>query len=246
MAGRESFFWHKLHSLTGIIPVGFYMVQHLTLNSFTLAGPDAYNGVIQFFEHLPFHVLVVLKYGIVWLPLLFHAIYGFMIYSRADFYQSPQAAQYRENKMFMFQRWSGAFAFVFLCYHMMTTSVAGALKGAENVIYYDRWASHLASFGYAVLIFYMAGILTCAYHLSYGIWNFCIRWGITISEAAQSRVAKFSGAAFVLLTLLGWVALAGFFVSPLKPASQANSIPAGEHETRIMNPAPSMGASLQR
>lgn len=243
MAGRESFFWHKLHSLTGIIPVGFYMVQHLTLNSFTLAGPDAYNGVIQFFEHLPFHVLVVLKYGIVWLPLLFHAIYGFMIYSRADFYQSPQAAQYRENKMFIFQRWSGAFAFVFLCYHMTTTSVAGALKGPENVIYYDRWASHLASFGYAVLIFYMLGILTCAYHLSYGIWNFCIRWGITISEAAQSRVAKFSGAFCVLLTLLGWVALAGFFVSPLKP-SQASAIPIGEHETRLYAPTPGSGASL--
>ena len=185
MAGRESFFWHKLHSLTGIIPVGFYMVQHLTLNSFALAGPDAYNGVIQFFEHLPTHVLLVLKYGVVWLPLLFHAIYGFMIYSRADFYQSPQAASFRENKMFQFQRWSGAFAFVFLCYHMTTTSVAGAIKGPEGTIYYNIWANHLASFGYGVLVLYMLGILTCAYHLSYGIWNFCIRWGITISEAAQ-------------------------------------------------------------
>ena len=38
---RENYFWHKVHSLTGVIPVGYYMVQHLVLNSFSLAGASA-------------------------------------------------------------------------------------------------------------------------------------------------------------------------------------------------------------
>lgn len=216
MAGRESYFWHKLHSLTGIIPVGFYMVQHLTLNSFTLAGADKYNGVIKFFENLPTHLLLVLKYGLIWVPLIFHAVYGLFIYSRADFYNAPRAKGYAENRMFIWQRWSGAFAFLFLCYHMATTSIAGTLYGPEKVIYYDRWAAHLSSYGYAILVVYMLGVLTSAYHLSYGLWNFCIRWGVTISDAAQRRMAKFSGVFCVLLTLLGWAALLGFFWSPLE------------------------------
>ena len=40
--GRENYFWHKLHSLTGIIPIGFYMIQHLVLNSFSFAGPEKF------------------------------------------------------------------------------------------------------------------------------------------------------------------------------------------------------------
>jgi succinate dehydrogenase/fumarate reductase cytochrome b subunit len=56
MIGRESYFWHKLHSLTGMIPTGFYLVQHLTLNSFALGGPEKFNGVIQFFEGMPKHL----------------------------------------------------------------------------------------------------------------------------------------------------------------------------------------------
>ncbi len=216
MAGTENYFWHKVHSLTGIIPVGFYLVQHLTLNSFSLAGPNAYNGVIAFFEHLPFHVLVVLKYGVVWLPLIFHSVYGFIIASRADYDTTAHLTRYREDRYFLWQRLTGLFAIVFLCYHMATTSIASTLKGANETIYYATWADHLKSFGGLVLVFYVLGIAASTYHLSYGIWNFCIRWGITISERAQQATAKFSAGAFVVLTLLGWLALAGFFWTPLK------------------------------
>src|SRR4051812_28679022 len=57
---KENFFWHKLHSLAGIVPIGFYMLQHLVLNTFSLAGPDYFNGVIGFFEGMPFHFLLIL------------------------------------------------------------------------------------------------------------------------------------------------------------------------------------------
>ncbi|MBS1706159.1 MAG: hypothetical protein JST40_09820 [Armatimonadetes bacterium] len=217
MAGRESYFWHKLHSLSGIVPVGFYMVQHLTLNSFALAGPKAYNGVINFFEGMPKHFLIVLKYGVVWLPLLFHAIYGLFIASRMEAYVSPAAKKYRENGYYLWQRWSGIFAFVFLCYHMASTSIANARFGPDTTVYYENWASYLSGTGYVFLIVYVLGILACAYHLAYGIWMFCIRWGITISEESQQRMARFSKAAFFFLTLLGWLALVGFFYSPLAP-----------------------------
>ena len=215
MAVRENYALHKIHSITGVIPVGFYLAQHLTLNSFTLAGADAYNGVIKFFEGLPKHLLYGLK-AVIWLSLIFHALYGFAIVGRAKYYRSPSSPTYAENRYFQFQRWSGIFVAVFLVYHLATTSIANTVSGPESTIYYQNWAAKLSSFGYLILVFYALGIIAAAYHFSYGIWSFCIRWGLTVSEAAQKRIYKFSGAAFVGLSVLGLLALAGFFWSPLE------------------------------
>ena len=96
---RENYFWHKLHSLTGIIPVGFYMVQHLTLNSFAFAGPQYFNGVIRFFEALPKHILFALLIFVVWGPLVFHAVYGLFIINRGVPNMSNAAYRFRENRM---------------------------------------------------------------------------------------------------------------------------------------------------
>lgn len=227
---KESYFLHKLHSLTGIIPVGYYLVQHLTLNSFTLVSPDAYNSVIHFFEGLPKHLLLVMKYGLVWSPLIFHAVYGMFIASRMDGNYSNASYKWRENRMFMLQRISGLVAFVFLCYHMWSTSVAATIAGNTNGIEYAAWQAKLLSSGYIWLIVYAIGILASTYHFSYGIWNFCIRWGITISEKSQARMLKFSAGCFVLLTLLGWAALAGFLIhDPKKSLTET-------HEAKIERP----------
>ncbi|MCA0361154.1 MAG: succinate dehydrogenase [Armatimonadetes bacterium] len=216
MAGRESFFWHKLHSLTGVIPTGFYLVQHLTLNSFALAGAEKFDGVINFFEGMPKHFLYFLKFGVIWPALIFHAVYGIFIISRSEGNYSQESFKYRENKYYTLQRWSGIFAFFFLAYHMATTSVLGTIKGAE-VIYYDTWAERLASGGtYLVLAFYVLGVLASAYHFAYGLWNFGIRWGITISDSAQKKSARFSQLVFVGVSAIGILALVGFFNPVLK------------------------------
>jgi succinate dehydrogenase / fumarate reductase cytochrome b subunit len=104
---------------------------------------------------------------------------------------------------------------------MATTSVANSISGAETTIHYQNWAAKLSALNYGVLVFYILGVAASAYHLSYGIWNFCIRWGITISEAAQLRVAKFARVFCVVVTLIGWAALAGFFYSPFAPKPHA-------------------------
>lgn len=218
--GKENFFWHKLHSLTGIIPVGYYLVQHLTLNTFSLAGAEKFNGIIGFFESMPLHFLIALKLIAIWIPLIFHAVYGVFIIARADpNLTNPAYAAYRENRFYTYQRVSGILAFLFLAYHMTTTSVASKLSSeGVRIIEYSAWAGKLAAGGtYWVLAAYVIGIAACAYHFSYGLWGFCIRWGITISEEAQAKVFNFSRACFVAVTLLGWVALSGFFWSPFAP-----------------------------
>ncbi|MFM9874730.1 MAG: succinate dehydrogenase [Fimbriimonadaceae bacterium] len=224
MAGRESFFWHKLHSLTGVLPTGFYLVQHLILNSFALAGPEKFNGVIHFFESMPKHFLYFLKFGVIWPALIFHAVYGLFIISRSEGNYSEASMKYRENRYYTLQRWSGIFAFFFLAYHMASTSVLGQIQGAQ-AIEYASWAERLSapSGTYLVLIFYVLGITASSYHFAYGIWNFCIRWGITISESAQQKTAKLSQGLFVIVTAIGILALVGFF-KPVFNASEKSAV----------------------
>lgn len=239
MAGKESFFWHKMHSLTGVIPTGYYLAQHLALNSFSLGGARAFDQIIEFFEALPKHILYSLK-AVIWASLIFHAVYGMFIVSRAQGNYSQAAFKYRENRYFTWQRWSGIFLLFFLSYHMLTTSVLGTLQGT-HVIKYDTWADRLAAPGgtYLVLVFYALGVLASTYHFAYGIWNFCIRWGITISESAQMRMAKFSFGAFVALTGLGWAALAGF----LFPVFEKGSAGEARLEAPVVVSAPISGYS---
>jgi succinate dehydrogenase / fumarate reductase cytochrome b subunit len=135
---------------------------------------------------------------------------------------SNAAYRWRENRMYTFQRWSGIFVFFFLAYHTATTSIASKISGNHEMIEYAAWQTKLTEHGYIWLIVYMLGVLASCYHLSYGIWNFCIRWGITISEKAQMRMQRFAVVCFVALTLLGWGALAGFLLH--KPEAEVHVV----------------------
>lgn len=214
---RENFVLHKLHSLTGIVPVGFYMLQHLTLNSFSLAGPAYFDGVIHFFESLPKHILLAMEVCAIWIPLLFHSIYGFFISTRAKPNFVGTKYGWSQNRMYWLQRVSGIVIFAFLLFHVSTTTVAKYLTSNSDAIKFAGMQKTFTSYGYAILAIYMVGILASSYHLSYGIWNICVRWGITISEQAQVRVQKFSFVMFIGVTLLGWGALGGFLIHKAAP-----------------------------
>jgi len=209
---KENYLLHKLHSLTGVIPVGYYMVQHLVLNSFTIAGPEKFNAVIGFFEGMPKHFLITLEICMIGIPILFHAIYGMFITYRAKPNYFGSVYGWSRNLMYTLQRWTGIFLFFFLIIHVTTTTGAKYYNHDAKLVEFAKWHEKLTSHGYIWLIFYIVGVATASFHLGSGIWNFCIRWGITVSDKAQNAVQKFSFAFFVVVTLIGWAALGGFLI----------------------------------
>ena len=209
---RENYVMHRIHSITGVMPVGYYMVQHLALNTFSIAGAEKFNAVIEFFEGMPKHFLLAMEVGMIWIPLLFHAIYGLFIISRAKNNYFTTKYKWSENRMFFLQRVSGIAIFAFLLYHVFTTTVAKYVSGNAETIKYAAMAERFQN--PIVLAAYVLGILAASYHLGYGLWNFCIRWGITVTDAAQQRIQKISGVVFIAITLMGWAALVGFFIHP--------------------------------
>jgi succinate dehydrogenase / fumarate reductase, cytochrome b subunit len=215
---RENYFWHKLHSLTGIIPIGFYMIQHLVVNSFSFAGPEYYNGVVGFFGSVPKHILFAIEIFVLWLPFLFHGIYGLFIVGRMQPNYLSTKYKFGENLQYSLQRYTGVALFILLILHVITTTVAARING-EHVIQFDSWHEKLTSNYYLVFMLYAVGVVAASWHLSYGVWNFCIRWGITISEKSQQAVQKFALWMFLIVTLLGWLALIGFLREPVPVSS---------------------------
>lgn len=228
---KESYFWHKLHSLTGVVPVGFYVLQHLALNSFSIAGPDQYNRVSEFFYSLPKHILLALEIFVVLLPLVFHSVYGIFITNRAKPNYLGTTYGWSQNRMYWLQRVSGMFLFVFLIFHVVTTTGKVKVAGDHNVVDYANMQATFQSYFGLQLAFYALGILAASYHLSYGLWNFCVRWGITVSDEAQARVQKFSFWMFIAVTGLGLAALGGFLIH--KPEGKSGEMKSAAIETYL-------------
>jgi len=224
---KENFVLHKIHSLTGIIPVGYYLAQHLLLNSFSIAGPDKFNAVIDFFEGIPKYLLLILEICAIWLPLAFHAVYGIFIVDRSKGNYFSKTYHWSQNRMYTLQRYTGLFLFAFLIYHVLSTTGEKYYYHDASLVKFDAWHAKLLSLHGLIFVFYILGIITASYHLCYGLWNFCIRWGITVSDKAQAQVQKFSFVSFIALTILGWAALAGFLL-PHGNNNDVQSQPAGQ------------------
>src|SRR6201989_1272780 len=80
----HSFFWRKLHSLTGIVPIGAFLIEHIVSNSETVNGPLAYAKQVLFLNSLP--LVRVLEWTFIFIPLAYHAIYGLFIVFRGRVY----------------------------------------------------------------------------------------------------------------------------------------------------------------
>lgn len=211
---KDSYLLHKLHSLSGVIPIGAFLIFHLTINSYSLGlsgnGEVAFNTAVKAIGYAPF--VVLLELGAIMLPILFHAIYGLMIVAEMPGPGGNTSHYgYGRNKLYVLQRWTGVLAIVYICYHVYDTTVlkyvweftageAGKELGFQSISYRAmawRFADPL------YLTFYLVGIASACLHLGNGILNFCIRWGLTVGKEAQKIAAIAGWGLGIVLTLLG-------------------------------------------
>ena len=81
-SGDYSFLLRKLHSLSGVVPVGAFLMQHIYAQVLALKGPAAYNEHVAFLVSLPF--LVSVETLFIFLPILYHGGYGIYIWYRGE------------------------------------------------------------------------------------------------------------------------------------------------------------------
>ena len=201
MAGNREFFYRRLHSLLGVIPVGIFLIQHLVVNHFATKGPEAFNRAAHFMENLPFRIF--LEIFVIFLPLLFHAIYGLYIAFTAK--NNVNNFGFFRNWMFMLQRVSGVITLIFVTWHVWETRVQAAL-GAE--VNYEMMANIVDN--PFMLGFYIVGVVSTVFHFANGLWSFFVSWGITVTPRSQQISTYVTMAIFVALSIVGIRAILAF------------------------------------
>lgn len=201
MAKDREFLNRRLHSLLGIIPVAVFVTQHLVVNHFATKGAGAFNNAANFMANLPFRYL--LEVFIIFLPLLYHAVYGLYI----AFVAKNNVSRYGffRNWMFLLQRVTGVITLIFVVWHVWETRLA-AQFGAE--VNFDMMANILSS--PVMLVFYIVGILSAVFHLANGLWSFFVSWGLTITPRSQQVSTYVTMGIFVLLSIVALRAIFAF------------------------------------
>jgi succinate dehydrogenase / fumarate reductase cytochrome b subunit len=206
-----SFVLRRLHSLTGIIPVGAFLFEHILVSNATaIGGPEAYARQVSFLGNLPL-VFFLELFGI-WLPIAFHALYGFYIWYRGD--GNTIAYPWTGNWMYTAQRWTGGIAFAYIVWHtwhlrfsgvhLLTHSAAAFVK--VQMEFQHPWA----------IAFYAIGIFCASWHFAYGLWLFAAKWGLTPGDKARRRFGYVCVVIGLTFMIVGAATMYSFLNTPLQ------------------------------
>lgn len=206
----RTFVLRKLHQLSGIFPLGIFLLEHFYTNSKSLTGAADFNNAVKDLQSIPYILFV--EIGGIFIPLIYHAVYGLVITAEAR--PNNLNYPYPRNWFYLIQRITGVILFFFIAFHVLNfrfgmipylnnQSVATHPGEAFNIVAreFHMWP---------IFVIYLIGITATVWHLANGIWLFLVDWGITIGERAQ-RLTGYACIAFgVVLLLVGVNSAVGF------------------------------------
>lgn len=201
-SSKFSFWASKIFSFFGIFPIGLYVFFHLYGNLRSLLGEESFNQHLREWHSLPMSFTLFVL--VIWIPITYHGLYGLFSMKKSQF--NGGRFPYFGNLKYILQRLSGLGLLLFIPAHLYKTKIEPSLEGVSLDF------NHMVHGLKEPLTFfvYMLGILGVSYHLSNGLWQFSIGWGIVRTEKGMKRVQKLSYVLFILLLLMGYGALYGF------------------------------------
>jgi succinate dehydrogenase / fumarate reductase cytochrome b subunit len=199
-ADQKHWLLRRLHSLSGIVPIGGFLFFHLFENAYVLKGGATWWKETEFTRNLPFQIAV--EALVLWIPILYHAIYGLVITATAH----PNDYPFERNYQYTLQRISGILAFLFIGFHVLSTRAYYYASGVET----NYLRMHDFMMNPLILTVYIVGTIACVYHLTNGIFTFTITWGIAAGARAQTIVNRACVALFMVLAIVGISILIAF------------------------------------
>ncbi|NDC62829.1 MAG: succinate dehydrogenase [Planctomycetia bacterium] len=204
---RHQFLIYRLFSLSGLVPVGAFLVVHLLTNASVLGGAAAFQSRVDLIHSLG-PLLVPIEWAFIFLPMLFHASVGFAIIAGG----LPNVGSYPlvGNVRYTLQRATGMIAFAFIIWHVIQLHWMGtALGGGRFDPHHATSSAAVALQPVLVAALYCIGILSVVFHFANGLWTLGITWGLWTSPAAMRRANWVSIVVGVLLGGAGLGALTG-------------------------------------
>ena len=197
----HSFLWRRLHSLSGIVPIGAFLLEHILSNFETWNGPAAYGKQVLFLNSLP--LVRVLEWVFIFIPLAFHALYGVYIAFRGR--ATVNVYPWAGNFGYLMQRVTGIIALAYILQHVYRQRFSGIdLPNCPGMAFAK--VQHELMNPWMLAIYVIAMIATC-WHFAYGIWLFAAKWGITPGDLARKRFGYLCAAGGTALTLMGLISI---------------------------------------
>jgi succinate dehydrogenase/fumarate reductase cytochrome b subunit len=152
---RIHFLLRRLHSLTGIVPIGVFLCIHLLTNSSIVWGKyltdphvtnPAHGGVEEFIHDVNFihslPMLIFIEVFGLWLPIAFHIVLG--IYYAVSGRPNVGAYGYSNNWRYTLQRLSGYLGVLFIFMHVASLRWGWTFGGLLPSFSVDAAASSTA------------------------------------------------------------------------------------------------------
>jgi succinate dehydrogenase / fumarate reductase cytochrome b subunit len=209
----STFVFRKLHQLTGILPLGLFLLEHFYTNSKAMTGAADFNNAVRDLQSIPY--VIFIEIGGIFVPLIYHAVYGLFI--TWEMRPNNVAYPYPRNWFYTIQRVTGIILFFFITFHVLNFRF-GLVPGLNevSVAEHPNQAFDIVSGefrNWAIFAVYVVGITATVWHLANGLWLFAVDWGIVIGERAQ-RVAGYACIAVGLLLLAVGINAQVSFVRP--------------------------------
>jgi succinate dehydrogenase / fumarate reductase, cytochrome b subunit len=170
LAQRRSALLRRAFTLSGVFPLGAFLVVHLVLNMRALDGDDAFERAVRAFARVP--LLGVIEGLFVFAPLLFHAAYGLWLVVRRLPLRTPSAYP---PALRAAVRVTGVLAVAFLAMHLPELRFREPTmrpSGAALVAVLD---ADLSSMSHGLpwrAIAYLLGSACVCFHFAAGLWAF--------------------------------------------------------------------------
>jgi succinate dehydrogenase / fumarate reductase cytochrome b subunit len=191
----------RIHSLTGMIPLGVFLIEHVTVNAFALGGAESFRRAAAALGGIP--MLAAIEVAGIALPLVVHTVIGILIATELPERGSPQWPSRRE----IAQRATGLLLLPYLIYHVWATRLSPAvLEGHADL--FEIMRKQVSGAG--GLAFHAIGVVLAAWHLGNGLPGFAERWGFARTQPAARAAARVGSAVSVALAVAGVAALIAF------------------------------------
>jgi succinate dehydrogenase / fumarate reductase cytochrome b subunit len=205
MSSANSYYYRKLHSLLGVIPVGFFLIEHLLTNYTAFKeGQQGFVDQVAWLHRLP--LVLGLEIFFIWLPLLYHAVYGLYVAYTAR--NNVSHFGYFRNWMFKLQRITGVLTFLFVAWHFFSTRFQVTLGNASETTLGPLM--HGIATNPLFYVLYLVGILSAVFHFSNGMWSFLVSWGVTVGPRAQRISTYVWIGVFVIMSVMFILSLTAF------------------------------------
>jgi len=215
---RHQFLIYRLFSLSGLIPVGAFLVVHLLTNASVLGGPASFQSRVDMIHSLG-PLLIPVEILFIFLPMAFHAAVGFVII--AGGLPNVGSYPYSGNVRYTLQRATGMIAFAFIIWHLLQLHWLGKPVGGGSFDPHHATSTAAEAIApLAVSLLYAIGVLAAVFHLSNGLWTLGITWGLWTSPAAMRRANAVSILVGVVLAAAGLGAIGGLRATDVAEAKK--------------------------